>query len=78
MSWKPIKSQLVMANLDGRVRQVRATEWDPDTGGVKVAWPPQDPRVASYTRFPMVKMTQLDEARYEPLHPDAFRAATKG
>ena len=78
MSWKPIKSQLVMANLDGRVRQVRATEWNPETGAVKVAWPPQNPRKASHTRFSMVKMTQLDEAWYQPLHPDAFTSATRG
>ena len=77
MSWKPIKSQLVMANLDGRVRQVRATEWNPETGAVKVAWPPQDPTVGSRTRFSTVKMTQLDAARYEPLHPEAFRSATR-
>ena len=79
MPWKPVTGQVVIARLDGHVREFLVTAWNSDTGDVKVAWPPQNPAVAS--RRPLssnVGKTQIAEARYEPLDPDAFRSATRG
>jgi hypothetical protein len=79
MPWKPVTGQVVIARLDGQVREFLVTAWNSDTGDVKVAWPPQNPAVTS--RRPLssnVGKTQIAEARYEPLDPDAFRSATRG
>ena len=79
MPWKPVTGQVVIARLDGHVREFLVTAWNSETGDVKVAWPPQNP--AAVSRHPIssnVGKTQIAEARYEPLDPDAFRAATKG
>jgi hypothetical protein len=78
MAWKPINGQLVLAKLDGQIRQLLVTAWNPYTGAVRVAWPPQSPAVVSRHRFSHVGKTEIDEARYEPLDPDAFRADTRG
>jgi hypothetical protein len=78
MSWKPISEQLVIANLDGKVRQVLVTAWNPFTSAVKVAWPPETQGADSRRRFSLVGRTEIAEARYEPLDPDGFKAATKG
>ncbi len=77
MPWKPITDQVVVANLGGKVRQVVVTAWNSDTGAVKVAWPPHVAEVPP-NRFSHVGKTSLDHARYEPLDPDSFWAATKG
>jgi hypothetical protein len=78
MRWKAISGQHVVAHLDGKVRQVLVTAWNPFTSAVKVAWPPENKAVASRRGFSLIGKTEIAEARYEPLDPDAFRAATKG
>lgn len=77
-SWRPIADQLVVANLDGQVRQVLVTAWNPYTNAVKVAWPPGNLPTVARRSFSQIRQTELAEVRYEPLEPDAFRAATKG
>jgi len=47
MPWKPIAGQVVLARLDGKVRQVLVTAWDSYTGAVKVDWPPENGAVIS-------------------------------
>jgi len=79
MAWKVVTGQVVIARLDGQVREVVVTAWDPYSGAVRVAWPPRSPDFAS--RHPLssnVGKTEIAEARYEPLDPEAFRLATKG
>jgi len=79
MAWKAVTGQIVLARLDGQVREVVVTAWDPYSGAVKVAWPPHSPAFVS--RHPLssnVGKTEIAEARYEPLDPEAFRLATKG
>ena len=78
MPWKPITEQFVVANLGGKVRQILVTAWNSDTGEVKVDWPPQIPPVVPPNRFSHSGRTKLDKARYEPLDPEAFTAATTG
>lgn len=78
MPWKPITEQFVVANLGGKVRRLRVTAWNSDTAAVQVDWPPQIPAVVSPNPFSHVGKTKIEQARYEPLDPDAFRAATKG
>jgi hypothetical protein len=75
-SWRPISGQLVVANLDGKVRQVLATAWNPFTHAVKVAWPPENEAGISRRGFSHIGQTEIAEARYEPLDPDAFKSAT--
>jgi len=77
MPWKPITDQRVVANLGGKVRQLVVTAWNSDTGAVQVDWPPP-PVVVSPHRYSTVRKTKIEKALYEPLDPDAFRAATKG
>jgi len=78
MPWKPIAGQVVLARLDGKVRQVLVTAWDSYTGAVKVDWPPENGAVVSRYRLPNARKTVIDRARYEPLDPVAFNADTKG
>jgi|GEM_PF-2505862 len=78
MPWRPITEQFVVANLGGKVRQLLVTAWNSRTGAVKVDWPPQSPAVISPNRFSSAGRTSLEKARYEPLDPDAFWAATSG
>ena len=52
MAWKPIAGQVVLARLDGKVRQVLVTAWDSYTGAVRVDWPPENPAVVSRYRSP--------------------------
>jgi len=78
MRWKAISGQLVVANLDGKVRRVFVTAWNPFTSAVKVAWPPENKASASRRGFSLIGQTEIAEANYEPLDPDAFRAATRG
>jgi len=78
MPWKPVTGQVVIARLDGHVRELLVTAWNSDSGAVKVAWPPQNAAVVSRRAFSDVGKTQIAEARYEPLDPDAFKAATRG
>jgi len=68
----------VLARLDGQVREVIVTAWDSYTGAVRVDWPRESPTTVSRYRPPRLRQTELDEARYEPLDPVAFRAGTKG
>jgi hypothetical protein len=77
MPWKPIVEQFVVANLGGKVREVLVTAWNSDTGAVKVDWPPQIPSI-SPNRFSHSGKTSIEKARYEPLDPEGFKAATKG
>jgi len=78
MPWKPVTGQIVIARLDGQVREVVVTAWHRYSGAVKVAWPPQPPTVFSRHPFSTsVGKTEIPEAQYEPLDPDAFGAATK-
>jgi hypothetical protein len=76
MPWKPVVGQAVIARLDGQVRELLVMAWDSTTGDVKVAWPPQNPAVVSRHRYSTVRTTQIAKARYEPLDPDGFTAAT--
>jgi hypothetical protein len=78
MPWKPVTGQVVFARLDGQVRGVLVTAWHRYTGAVRVNWPPENRAVVSHDRFSRVRKTEIDNARYEPLDPDAFRAATQG
>jgi hypothetical protein len=77
MRWKPISDQLVVANLDGKVREVLVTAWNPFTSAVKVAWPPENKARVSRRGFSHIGETEIAESHYEPLDPDAFSAATK-
>jgi hypothetical protein len=78
MPWKPITDQFVVANLGGKVRTLLVTAWNSDTGEIKVDWPPQIPAIVPPNRFSHAGRTKIEKARYEPLDPDTFRAATKG
>jgi hypothetical protein len=78
MPWKPVVGQAVIARLDGQVRELVVMAWDSITGDVKVAWPPQNPAIASRHRYSTVRTTQIAKSRYEPLDPDGFGAATRG
>jgi len=78
MAWKSVTGQVVLARLDGQVREVVVTAWDSYTGAVRVDWPLENPTTASRYRASRVRKTELDEARYEPLDPVVFRANTKG
>jgi len=78
MAWKSVTGLIVFARLDGQVREAAVTAWDSYTGAVRVDWPPETPATVSRFRPPRLRMTELDEARYEPLDPIAFRANTKG
>ena len=64
--------------MAGRSDQILVTAWNSDTGEVKVDWPPQIPPVIPPNRFSHSGRTKLDKARYEPLDPEAFAAATTG
>jgi hypothetical protein len=76
MPWKPITEQVVVANLGGKVRQLVVTAGNSDTAAVQVAWPLQAPSVLSIHRYSSVSKTKIERALYEPLDPDAFKAAT--
>ena len=76
--WKPITGQTVIARFDGQMRELVVTAWNSFTGDVRVAWPPRNRAVVSGRGHSMAGMTQIPEARYEPLDPDAFRTATRG
>ena len=78
MPWKPVTGQLVLARLDGKVRQLLVTAWNSDTGAVKVDWPPQTHSEVSRNRFSHTGKTKIDKTLYEPLDPDAFRTLTQG
>ena len=78
MRWRAISGQLVVANLDGEVRQVLVTAWNPFTSSVKMAWPPENRTAVSCRGRPQVGQTEIAEASYEPLDLDAFGATTKG
>lgn len=78
MTWKPVIGQTVMARLDGAVREVWVTAWDSASGAVRVAWPLQDPSVLALHPHSAPRRTEFATARYEPLDPDAFIAATRG
>jgi hypothetical protein len=78
MPWKPIKGQAVMARLDGQVRELQVMAWNSENGDIRVAWPRENPAVAPLHRLATVRTTQIAKARYEPLDPDSFGAATKG
>jgi len=78
VAWKPVTGQVVLARLDGQVREVVVTAWDSYTGAVRVDWPPESPATVSRFRPPRLRKTELDEVRYEPLDPIAFRVNTKG
>ena len=77
MAWQPVSGQVVVAHLDGKVRQVLVTAWNPYTRAVKVSWPPKGTAAVSHHRFPVVRNTEIGEASYEPLDPHAFREATE-
>ena len=77
-SWRPIVDQLVVAKLDGKVRRLEVTAWNAFTNAVQVAWPPDNPATVILRGFAQVRTTEIAEARYEPLDPDGFNAATKG
>jgi hypothetical protein len=78
MPWKPIAEQFVVANLGGKVRTVLVTAWNSDSGAIKVEWPPRVQALVSPNRFSHAGKTTLVPALYEPLEPDAFKAATSG
>ena len=78
MAWKPVTGHVVIARLDGQVREVLVTAWNSIGGAVRVAWPPTHPAVAPRHRFAMVRQTEIAAACYEPLDPVAFRADTTG
>jgi hypothetical protein len=78
MTWKPVTGQSVLVRLDGQVRQVVVMAWDSFNGAVKVAWPPQNPALLPGHRSSRTRTTEIAVARYEPLDPESFRAATRG
>ena len=78
MTWKPVTGQVVIARLDGQVREVNVLAWNSISGAVKVAWPPQNPAVVPHRRYSTVRQTEIAVACYEPLDPVSFRAETKG
>lgn len=78
MPWKPIPEQAVMVRLEGKVRKVMATVWNPSTGAVKVDWPPQRVAIASPAHTAHGGKMEIAKSRYEPLDPAAFKAGTKG
>jgi len=78
VSWKPITDQLVVAHLDGKVRQVVVTAWESHSGAIRVDWPHQNPATASSNPYARVGKRQIEKSRYEPLDPEGFRAATTG
>ncbi len=78
MTWKPVTGQVVIARLDGQVREVLVLAWNSISGAVKVAWPPQNPAVVPHRRYSTVRQTEIAVACYEPLDPVSFRAETKG
>lgn|ERR1700688_4832062 len=79
LPWKAVTGQIVIARLDGQVRELLVTAWHRYSGAVKVAWPPQNPAVVSRHPFSSnVGKTEIAEAGYEPLDPESFRLATKG
>ena len=67
----------MVARLDGRVREVRVTDWDSYSGAVRVLWPPQPPSAVARLSQNFGK-TKIAEAQYEPLDPESFKVATKG
>ncbi len=76
-SWRPVLNQFVVAKVDGKIRRVEVTEWNPFTNAVRVAWPRDMPSTVSLP-VSQVRTTEIAEARYEPLDPTGFKAATKG
>jgi hypothetical protein len=78
MPWRPVTGQAVLARLDGQVREVLVTAWESISGSVKVAWPPQNTALVPGHRFSKMRTVEIARARYEPLDPDAFKAATSG
>ncbi len=77
MAWRSVAGQLVVAHLCGRLERVRVTDWDPDTGAVRVVWPPHDADGVSARTFAEGR-TEIPKDRYLPLDPRGFRAATAG
>jgi hypothetical protein len=77
MPWKPVTQQIVIARIDGEKRQLLVTDWNRYTGAVRVSWPLGDPTVVSRHRVSGRRGTEIDKAQYEPLDPDAFKAATE-
>ena len=78
MAWKRITEQLVVAHLDGKVRQVLVTAWESHSGSVQVEWPPLNPALVAPNPYSHAGKTTIEKAHYEPLDPDAFRVATTG
>jgi hypothetical protein len=79
MVWKAVTGQIVLARLDGQIREVTVTAWNPISGAIKVAWPVQNAAFSSrHPRSSNFGKTEVAETRYEPLDPEAFRLATKG
>jgi hypothetical protein len=78
MTWKPISDQIVVANVDGKVRQLLVTAWDSYTGAIKVDWPRHHPALVSANLFSHAGKTKIAQSDFEPLDPDSFRAATSG
>ena len=48
MPWKAVAGHFVVAQLDGKVRQVLALAWNSGTGAVRVDWPLQTPANSSH------------------------------
>jgi len=78
MPWKPVTGQVVVARIDGYVRELLVVAWNSGNGDVRVAWPRHNPAVTPLHRFSTVRTTQISKAHYEPLDPDGFGAATRG
>jgi len=78
MAWKQITEQLVVAHLDGQVRQLLVTAWDSYSGSIKVEWPLLNPAMVRPNPYSHARKTTIEKAHYEPLDPDAFRVATTG
>jgi hypothetical protein len=78
MAWKRISDQLVVAHLDGKVRQLLVTAWDSYSGAIHVDWPPVPPGATTHSAHTRVRKTTIEKSRYEPLDPEAFRLATSG
>jgi hypothetical protein len=79
MAWKAVTGQIVLARLGGQVREVVVTAWNPFSGAVKVAWPLQSSTLGvRHPRSSHAGKTEIAEAGYEPLDPEAFQLATKG
>jgi hypothetical protein len=78
MAWKRINEQLVVAHLDGKVRQLLVTAWDSYSGAIHVDWPPVPPGASAHGPHGRVRQATIEKSHYEPLDPDGFKVATTG